>query len=40
MTGKVMKISDLSSIIEAKPKNQLIGHPNELILQKLFDMMI
>lgn len=35
-----MKISDFASIVEKYPKNLLVGHPNDLILQKLYDMMI
>lgn len=35
-----MKIADLNAIVKTKNSNKLVGHPNELILQKLAQMMI
>ena len=35
-----MKISDFVEIVKNKNKEDLNGHPNELIIQKLFEMMI
>ena len=40
LSGKVMKKSDLESILMRKDKRELEGHPNEEIVHKLFDMMI
>ena len=35
-----MKNSDLTLIIKHKNQNYLTGYPNELIISKLYDMMI
>ena len=40
LKGKVMKLSDLEDIIETKPVEDLRGHPNELIVKTLTEMMI
>ncbi len=40
LKGKVMKISDLESIVRNKNQDDLRGYPNELILKTLTEMMI
>ena len=40
LRGKVMKISDLEDILRSKSPSELRGHPNELIVRTLTEMMI
>lgn len=40
LRGKVMKLTDLETIISTKKPEDLRGHPNEMIVKTLTEMMI